>query len=97
MRGLVSPGTSAKNIITVIGDRSNWLCKKGAEKCPGPQRVRDLVKSTVGGDISNTYVVIHWVDYASGVQNGLSDGWYVYNTGDSKWSYEKLTGQRIYG
>lgn len=86
----------ASEAIAAMGNPNNWDCKKDPGHCT-PQRVADLVKETIGADISRapTYVVIHWVDYGSA--NGLSDGWYVHHSRDSKWTYQKFTSQRIYG
>jgi len=72
------------------------------QKCGVPtSQVRDLVEATAGIDPTKTkatYVVIHVVDYG----DNIVDHWYLYrsskgNWGDPAWSYEKFSGQRIYG
>ena len=64
----------ASGTIRAMGDADNWDCKQDPKKST-PRRVEELIKKTTGKDISQTatYVVIHWVDYGSGVKDPSAD------------------------
>jgi hypothetical protein len=76
-----------------------WSCQKEPVTCT-PKQVKRLVLATIGTDLDQshqTYVAIHFVDYASGSGTTLKDWWYLYHSKDSKWTFQKFSSQRIYG
>jgi hypothetical protein len=76
----------------------NWVCDASHKDCT-PKQVEQLLNDTVGSSLTAemSYVALHVVNYDSGSGNVLSDAWYLYNRKDRKWSFQKFTGQRIYG
>jgi hypothetical protein len=83
-----------------------------APKCsmPDPGRLNKLFASTIGTlpKSQTVYVVLHVIQHPDPGPSGqdttkiISDHWYLYRSlkhsyGDPKWTYEKFTGQRIYG
>ena len=83
-----------------------------APKCPipDPGRLNSLFASTIGTlrKSQTVYVVLHVIQHPDPVPSGqdvtkvISDHWYLYRSlthsyGAPKWTYEKFTGQRIYG
>src|SRR6266700_4109854 len=77
-------------------------CKNDPDKCKVPSReLEQLFDITIGKELKRSlpaYVVIHVVAYGDKV----SDDWYLYRSekgryGDPKWTYQKFTGQRVYG
>ena len=95
--GLIDKSWADK--IAGFKEPKNWDCKGKPIDCT-PKQVEDLVKDTVGTDLTveaATYVAIHVIDYASGSGNNLSNAWYLHHSKDSRWSFQKFTGQRIYG
>lgn len=83
-----------------------------APKCPMPDdgNLNKLFADTIGKlpKPQTVYVVLHVVRHPDPGSSGqdtskvISDHWYLYRSlkhsyGDPKWTYEKFTGQRIYG
>jgi hypothetical protein len=86
-----------KQVNTPLAD-----CKNNPDKCSVPSRqLEQLFDITIGKELKRSlpaYVVIHVVAYGDKV----SDDWYLYRSekgkyGDPRWTYQKFTGQRIYG